>query len=174
MLRRLALLFAVALVAAPPPAWAQGGANAPAGQRLAMPAADGQGPPVLVLPAQYTPGADCWVVNYVDSDPGTKVLDYACGEASYDGQDGVDVAVRDEGAMRDGVAVVAAATGRVKAVRDAMDDVNFRDLGGRSAVQGRECGNAVILEHGGGWETRYCHMRRGSVAVKAGQIVVQG
>jgi murein DD-endopeptidase MepM/ murein hydrolase activator NlpD len=171
MLRRLAFVFAVALAAAPPSVWAQGG-QAPAGQ---VPA--GQAPPVLVLPANCTPGADCWVVNYVDHQLGKGVRDYACGEATYDftpDHDGIDIAVRDEGAMRDGVTVVAAAAGRVKAVRDAMDDVNFRDIGGRSAVQGRECGNAVILQHGGGWETRYCHMRRGSVAVKAGQIVTQG
>ena len=36
---------------------------------------------------------------------------------------------------------------------------------------GRDCGNGVVIDHGGGWETQYCHMKFGSVTVKTGDQV---
>src|SRR5205814_1010195 len=38
----------------------------------------------------------------------------------------------------------------------------------------REAGNSVVIEHGNGWETQYAHLRRHSVAVRAGQVVRRG
>ena len=35
-------------------------------------------------------------------------------------------------------------------------------------------GNAVVLEHPGGWTSIYCHMRQGSVRVKQGQEIAAG
>jgi hypothetical protein len=75
--------------------------------------------------------------------------------------------------MRRGVAVVAAAAGRVRAIRDEMPDVNVRDIG-RDAIRKREAGNAVVLQHGDDWETQYSHLRRGSVAVRPGDVVEAG
>jgi hypothetical protein len=69
--------------------------------------------------------------------------------------------------------VLAAAPGRVRAVRDGMPDASVRDAGDAS-VAGREAGNSVVIEHGDGWETQYAHMRRGSVAVRAGDVVKAG
>jgi hypothetical protein len=45
---------------------------------------------------------------------------------------------------------------------------------GQAAIEGRNCGNGVVLTHPGGWETQYCHMRKGSVAVAMGQKVEAG
>ena len=43
-----------------------------------------------------------------------------------------------------------------------------------AAIEGRNCGNAVVIAHGQGWETQYCHLRKGSVTVRPGQEVVAG
>jgi len=119
----------------------------------------------LGLPIRCRPGTDCWIVNLVDLDPGPGWRDYACGVRTYDGHKGTDIAVRDLKAMQAGVPVLAAARGRVKATRDGMKDVDV-SLAGPGSVAGRECGNGVVVDHGGGWETQYCHLRRGSVGVR--------
>ncbi len=38
----------------------------------------------------------------------------------------------------------------------------------------RECGNGVVIAHAGGWETQYCHMAQGGLAVKPDQPVTTG
>jgi hypothetical protein len=131
------------------------------------------GAPELALPIRCQPGRDCWLVNYVDMDPGPGRRDYACGKKTYDGHKGTDIAIRDLEAMKKGVAVVAAAGGVVRGARDGMEDIDFTRKGA-SEIKGRECGNGVVIDHGGGWETQYCHMRRGSVAVRTGDSVKRG
>ncbi len=130
-------------------------------------------PPELNLPIRCQPTRDCWLVNYVDVDPGPGITDFACAKRSYDGHKGIDLAIRDLVAMKKGVPVVAAAGGIVKAVRDGMKDIDV-SIAGVKSVEGRECGNGLVVTHRGGWETPYCHLRRGSVAVKAGDAVTQG
>jgi murein DD-endopeptidase MepM/ murein hydrolase activator NlpD len=125
------------------------------------------------LPVECAFGSVCSVQNYVDLDPGPGRLDPGCGRLSYDGHDGIDIRVRDLVTMQQGVSVVAAATGVVKATRDGMPDVSVRDTG-TDAVAGREAGNGVLIEHGGGWETQYSHLRSGSVAVGPGDHVDAG
>ncbi|MHB1217483.1 MAG: M23 family metallopeptidase [Alphaproteobacteria bacterium] len=127
----------------------------------------------LGLPVACTPGRDCWIANYFDRDSAPGLKDVGCGARTYDGHDGTDFALRDLKAMIAGVEVVASAPGRVKAVRDGMADVSVK-VGGRQSVAGQECGNGVVVEHGGGWETQYCHMRRGSIAVRNGQEIAAG
>ena len=113
------------------------------------------------------PGTDCWVVNYVDLDPGPGVRDFRCGRASYNGHKGVDFAVRDFAQVRSGVPVRASAAGEVLRVRDGTADQ-------AEPAGGQECGNGIVIDHGWGWTTQYCHLRRGSVAVKPGQRVAAG
>jgi len=129
--------------------------------------------PSLSLPVSCTPGETCWIANYADHDPGSGFRDYHCGALGYDGHDGTDFALRDEGAMKQGVAVVAAAPGTVRGVRDGMDDVGLRGAS-KEQIAGRECGNGVVLTHDDGWETQYCHLRKGSIAVRQGERVERG
>ena len=46
--------------------------------------------PSFNLPVACTPGMDCWIVNYFDHNPGPGMLDYACGQLSYDSHGGTD------------------------------------------------------------------------------------
>ena len=135
--------------------------------------AAGAAPPSLHLPVACALPEACYVQNYVDADPGPGASDQTCGPLSYDGHDAVDIAVPTLAAMRRGVAVLAAAPGRVKALRDGMADRIMTDPDD-PALKGREAGNGVVLDHGDGWETQYSHLREGSVAVEVGQEVAAG
>ena len=131
-------------------------------------------PPLeLGLPLACAPGVDCWIPRHVDLDPGPGVRDYACGTLTGPAHNGTDFAIRDMALLREGVPVLAAAVGTVKARRDGMADVSV-DVLGQAAVEGRNCGNGVVLDHGGGWETQYCHMKQGSVVVAEGEQVLKG
>ena len=121
------------------------------------------------LPIDCKLGTNCWIVNYPDAGSESEFLDYECNHLTYDGHDGTDFAIRDLEAMRHGVRVVAAAAGEVLRVRDGVGDE-----GRAAAPAGRGCGNGVVVSHGDGWETQYCHLRDGSVAVRPGDRVARG
>ena len=127
----------------------------------------------LNLPIACTPGIDCVIQSYVDRDPGPGAVDYLCGSQSYDGHKGTDFRVPSMLAMMQGVSVLAAADGVVTGIRDEMPDV-LLDRDNPGAVEGRECGNGLVIDHGDGWETQYCHMKKGSVAVSPGTAVKAG
>ncbi len=127
----------------------------------------------LDLPVDCTMGEVCVIHKYVDHDPGPGRTDYACGRLSKDGDTGTDFRTPSYVEMKNGVNVVAAAPGVVRAVRDGMADISVRKIG-PEAIQGREAGNAVVLTHDGGWETQYSHLKQGSVQVKPGEFVSTG
>ena len=127
----------------------------------------------LALPLDCKFGETCFIQQYFDHDPSSGVKDYRCGTMSYDGHNGVDLRVPSMAAQQKGVSVLAAASGIVKAIRDGIADVNVRAVGLES-VAGHECGNGVLIEHDGGWETLYCHMAKGSVRVRDGERIETG
>jgi hypothetical protein len=129
--------------------------------------------PRLALPLDCEPRKTCFLQNYVDIDPTSGARDYRCGVATYEGHKGVDFRVRSIAEAGAGVAVLASAPGIVKGRRDGVADALVR-LTGKAAVAGRECGNGVVIDHGGGWETQVCHLRHGSVVVKSGDRVTRG
>ncbi len=139
---------------------------------IGLPAAAGM-PTGLALPIDCRPGKDCWILRYVDHDPGPGVRDYMCGQQTGDGHKGTDIAIRDLAVMARGVDVRAAAGGVVDALRDGVPDVSV-EQGGDAAIAGKECGNAIRIAHGDGWTTWYCHLRRGSLLVKQGDKVKVG
>lgn len=130
-------------------------------------------PPRLSMPVQCVIGTDCWISKYVDHDPSRDMRDYACGRLADDGHKGTDFAVRDMKAAEAGVMVKAAAAGTVLGMRDGMEDISIK-LTGTSSVANRECGNGMVIAHGGDWQTQYCHLRKGSVRVKTGDTVEAG
>ena len=115
----------------------------------------------------------CFIQKYFDHRRGKSYQDYRCGPLADDAHTGTDFRLPDHAAMARGVAVVAAASGTIRNVRDGMPDVDVR-LVGRDAVTDRGLGNVVIVDHGGGWRTIYGHLRRGSVTVSKGQRVATG
>lgn len=129
--------------------------------------------PRFDLPVACPAGTGCVIRSFVDGDPGPDGKDWHCGRLTYDGHKGTDIRVPDGAALAKGVPVLAAAPGAVLRLRDGMDDVSIR-VTGADAVKDREAGNSVIIDHGGGWETQYGHLRKDSIPVKSGQAVTAG
>ena len=130
-------------------------------------------PPRLAMPVACSPGRDCFLQNHVDRDPGPGVRDFRCGSQTYEAHNGTDIRLPDNAARLRGVDVLAAAPGRVVRLRDGEPDISVKDPAA-PPVAGRECGNGVVIDHGGGWETQSCHLARGSIRVKVGQEVAAG
>jgi murein DD-endopeptidase MepM/ murein hydrolase activator NlpD len=143
---------------------------------LALTGADAsaQTAPQLELPLVCTLGRDCFLQQLTDVDPGPGAKDHRCGSATYPGHKGTDIRVLSTKAAEAGVPVIASAPGTVKGTRDGVPDRLVASAADRAAVDSIECGNGVVIDHGAGWETQYCHMRRGSVAVRKGQRVETG
>ena len=121
----------------------------------------------LALPVDCALGDTCYIQQYMDHDPSPASTDFTCGPLSYDGHSGTDIALENRAQMQAGVTVLASAPGTVKARRDGVADfVPF--------IPGQECGNGVVIDHGGGWETQYCHLRQGSILVRVGDAVDTG
>jgi murein DD-endopeptidase MepM/ murein hydrolase activator NlpD len=108
-----------------------------------------EGAPLLDVPVACVMGAECFVQNYFDQDPGPGVLDYGCGARTYDGHRGTDIRTRTLAEMWAGVGVVAAAPGTVVGTRNNMEDVLVGDIG-RDALDGLDAGNGVRIDHGDG------------------------
>ncbi len=128
----------------------------------------------LNLPIACTLGVDCFIQQYTDMDPGPEARDYRCGSATYDGHEGTDFRVMSLDAAARGVPVLASAPGKVRAMRDGVQDRLIATHEDIAALKGLDCGNAVVIDHGGGWETQYCHLKRGSVRVRSGDTVASG
>lgn len=121
----------------------------------------------LGFPLRCDLGKTCYIQQYIDHDTGPKAADFTCGSLSYDGHDGTDLALPTRAAMQAGVDVLAAQAGTVKGLRDGVADFAPK-------LAGKECGNGVLLDHGDGWETQYCHLKQGSISVRLGEILAQG
>lgn len=129
-----------------------------------------------MLPAACAPGQDCWVVNYPDMNPSeTLAQDYTCGRTTYDGHEGTDFGLKDKAQMNTGISVLAAAAGKVLSVRDGLPDRQpSKEEIDDMLKNAKGCGNGVLLDHGNGWQSIYCQMRGGTIAVKKGDAVTIG
>ena len=138
---------------------------------LAVPATAGDFS--LISPIACDLDGPCYIQQYVDHDLSKKASDFTCSGLSYDGHKGTDFALPGYDMIAQGVDVIASASGTVTGLRDGMADVPYSDDNAADS-KGRECGNGVVLRHEDGWETQYCHMRKGSIIVKSGQTVAAG
>ncbi|MEP3441947.1 MAG: M23 family metallopeptidase [Sulfitobacter sp.] len=127
----------------------------------------------LATPIDCDLTGPCYIQQYVDHDPGPDASDFQCSGLSYDGHKGTDFALRTYDMIEQGVDVFASAAGTVRGVRDGMADIRYSSDRAEQ-IAGKECGNGVVLQHADGWETQYCHLRRGSITVEQGQQVQAG
>ncbi|MGJ3246984.1 MAG: M23 family metallopeptidase [Elainellaceae cyanobacterium] len=123
------------------------------------------------LPIDCDLGENCFVLLYPDRDPSPNAVDVGCGRMTYDGHQGTDFAIPDEQVMAAGVPVKAVAEGTVLRIRDGIPDRRIETPAQETEVSDIECGNGMVVDHADGWETQYCHLRQGSVEVKAGDRV---
>lgn len=135
-------------------------------------------PPALALelglPAQCDLGKTCFMQQYPDMDAGGGAADPLCGSQSYDGHKGTDLRVLSMKDMEKGYAVIAVADGKVLRIRDGEADRLVETEDDRKRIAGKECGNGLVIEMEDGYEVQYCHLRKGSLAVKPGQDVRKG
>lgn len=126
------------------------------------------------LPADCKLGVDCFFQQFPDMKAGDGTLDPFCGIATYEGHDGVDLRILSMTDIERGVPVVAVADGRVLRGRDGVADRLIVTEAERKAIMPKACGNGVVITHGNGVETQYCHLRKGSIVVKPGQTLKAG
>ncbi len=132
--------------------------------------------PDFIFPLACTLGTDCWTVNYVDTNPGNNVAeDFTCAKRTYDGHKGTDFAVRSLSEMEAGVDILAAKGGTITRLRDGESDTikTAKEINAIKLAR-KECGNAVLIDHGNGLQTLYCHMKKESLSVKINDEVKAG
>ncbi|MGH1418027.1 MAG: M23 family metallopeptidase [Hyphomicrobiaceae bacterium] len=127
----------------------------------------------FTLPIDCELGKTCFIQHYFDVDSSRKGRDYTCGNATYNGHNGVDFRLLSTKDVKRGVAVIAAAPGKVAGRWRGMMD-QFFDPSKHPGFRGRECGNGVVVDHGNRWKTTYCHLRFRSIRVWAGKQVERG
>ncbi len=128
----------------------------------------------LSLPAQCDLGTTCFMQQYPDMDAGAGTADPLCGSQSYDGHKGTDLRILSLKDMEKGYAVIAVADGKVLRVRDGETDHLVETEEDRVKISGKECGNGLVMQLEDGYEVQYCHLRKGSLAVKPGTDVRKG
>ena len=130
----------------------------------------------LDLPIDCTVGDSCWLINYVDHDTRDGVVkDAHCEARSYDGHKGTDIAILDWDPAHKGIAILTPAPGKVLGVRDGeSDQFPASEKLSEIRARGRECGNGVRIDHGDGWTTQLCHMKKGSISVNFGDEINAG
>lgn len=129
----------------------------------------------FAFPVECTLGVDCSITKYFDLGTVPVGDDYMCGNRTYGAHNGVDIAVRNWTTSDDEMSVLAAAPGRVRNFHDGEQDEDLRYVADWENIKKNlSCGNYVTLDHGGGWYTKYCHMRYGSVVVFPGENVHEG
>ncbi len=138
------------------------------------------GQPLIAAEFRLSPPLDCnlnetcFIQQFVDLDPTVGSQEFGCGSATYDGHKGTDFRVPTAADLNSDAAVLASADGVVVGQRDGMVDKRLQTEADAAAIAGRECGNGVVLDHGDGWQTQYCHMKQGSVTVAKGDRVTRG
>ncbi len=128
--------------------------------------------PRFNFPVACILGETCVIQNYVDHDAGPGWRDFTCGAMSYDGHDGTDIRIPSLLAQRNGVGVLSIADGTVLRSRMEMPDRPTLDESPESDP--RACGNGLVIDHGNGWQSQYCHMAQGSLLVRLGDRVKAG
>ena len=128
-------------------------------------------PPYFVTPLGGVPYEDWTIVNFVDLDSSSGLLDWNGGTYVYNGHDAIDITLANFAKMDAGVPILAAAAGVVTQVQDGF----FDRCSSENPCPGGNV-NYVTIDHGGGLVTQYLHLRTGSPSsfVKVNDVVAQG
>ncbi|WP_013334240.1 Calx-beta domain-containing protein [Gloeothece verrucosa] len=125
---------------------------------------------LLVSPIGGIPYVDWTIVNYVDLDSSSGIIDYRGGKYTGDGHNGIDYGIAGSFAGMDkGISVNAAAAGTVIFVHDGEYDRYFGDNTGPL-----DKSNSIVIDHGNNIRTAYGHLKKDSITVKVGDTVVAG
>lgn len=128
----------------------------------------------LMFPLVCEAGQGCFVIGYPDVDKTPdSAKDYACGPATHESDPFLRIGLPDVATLTLGMFVVAADKGRVI---DATDGLSDTVAASKAQIKKGTsvCGNGVVIDHGRGLTTAYCHLRRGSIRVKNGDVVEKG
>ncbi|HMG16399.1 MAG TPA: peptidoglycan DD-metalloendopeptidase family protein [Saprospiraceae bacterium] len=110
-----------------------------------------------------------FIGNFVDHDPSTGISDYNCGNRTYDGHQGTDIATWPFPWYiyeNNYVEVIAGEDGTIIGKYDGNDDDHCSCLGDW---------NAIFIMHADGSQAWYGHMKKNSLNSKViGQTVVKG
>ena len=124
----------------------------------------------FVWPLRGEVSRDWTVSNYIDLEPGAEILDFRGGERSYDGHQGVDIAIASFRTMDLGIPIYAVAPGIVTAVHDGELDRNtIANVNDCNAIA-----NTIYVTHDDGREARYLHLRKDSIVVEVGEEIASG
>ena len=123
----------------------------------------------FVLPIGGTPFEDWTIVNYLDLDSSSNVIDFRGGAYSYDGHNAIDFTLPNFAAMDAGISVNATASGIVVDVRDGEYD-RWSRVNPNPGIPA----NFVSIRHPNDVITEYLHLKRNSVTVSIGDSVQQG
>jgi hypothetical protein len=124
----------------------------------------------LSFPLKCNLGTNCFFQNFFDHDLGEGIQDYKCGTMTTPNQKGTSIRVADTNQMIKGIEVIASAPGTVISIQNNIPDQVLTEQVKKNLL-GQECGNNIILSHGKGLQTRYCHMMRNSVIVAPGDKI---
>lgn len=101
---------------------------------------------------------NCWITNHVDLDRDKGYAeDYMCGSKTTDGSKSTHISLGSLSAIKQKIPVIAVADGQISV---AQHNTGF-------------CGTRVLIDHGGGWESNYCHLDPKTLQVHEGQHVKQ-
>lgn len=128
----------------------------------------------LNIPLRCPTNETCWTVNtYPDNEPGPGLQDFNCGKKVQDNSFDTRFRLNSDIRYQSIVFVVAPAAGEVVARREGMDESLYEKYG-KEAVEGKECGNGVMISHAEGVKSQVCHLRTGSVKPNVGDHVEKG
>jgi len=122
----------------------------------------------LHLPIEGEYGKDFIIVNYVDWGNGNEILDYQCGNKTYNGHEGTDFVIRSFAMMDTSVNVLAAADGVVTFIKDGLFDRE------KQSDTTKGLGNYIALRHFNGYYSYYGHLAYPSINVMEGDTVSAG
>lgn len=116
----------------------------------------------------------CKIIQFVDVSIDGRGNDFACGYRSVGGNRGTSYKIPDLSRVWvDPIDVLSAADGVVLSRRDGIADVPFFGQSKTNRAD-EKWGNYVVVNHGGGWETVYAHLGKGTVDVAPGEFVKRG